>query len=389
VDQQAQPVEQESAPASESTTAGVLPWLKRHIVFVVTVLVPTLVAILYFGLIASGVYTSESRFVVRSPQKSPVPSAGLLTNFLQSTGISTSQDDTYLVHDFILSRDALKTLDDEIGIRKAYSSHHIDWFNRFPRMGFDGSFEHFYEYYGDHVDVDYDPSSSISVLTVEAFSAEEARRINQLLLDMSERLVNSLNDRSRHDLVQFAEQDVSIAEQKAQDASLAVLAYRSRKAVYAPDQQAGIQLQGVATIQADLVATEAQLAQLRKISPDNPQIPGLESRAATLRSAIRSEAGKVTDANGSLSARSPEFERLSLQSDFADKQLAAALTELEEARSDARRKQLYLERLVQPNLPDKAMSPRRVRSVITVFLVGMILWGVASLVLAAIREHAD
>ena len=58
-------------------------------------------------------------------------------------------------------------------------------------------------------------------------------------------------------------------------------------------------------------------------------------------------------------------------------------------RSEALRKGLYLERLVQPSLPDKAMEPRRVRSVFTVVLLGLMLWGVASLVIAAIREHAD
>jgi capsular polysaccharide transport system permease protein len=391
VDQQVQPVEREAAPASvsESAMEQEQSWLKRHVVFVMTVMVPTLVAILYYGLIASGVYTSESRFVLRSPQKSGVQTGGLLSNFLLSTGITTSQDDTYLVHDFILSRDALRELDSKLGIREAYSSHQVDWFNRFPRMGWDRSFEAFYEYYGKHVGVDYDPASSISTLTVNAFSAEDALRINQALLDMSERLVNSLNDLSRRDLVRFAEQDVSIGEQKAQEAALALLAYRSKQAVYAPDQQASIQLQGVATIQADLVATQAQLAQLRKLSPENPQIPGLESRAETLRAAILTEAGKVTDGKGSLSARSAEFERLALQSELADKQLGAAMTELEEARGEARRKQLYLERLVQPNLPDKAMEPRRIRSVLTVFLIGLILWGVASLVVAAVLEHAD
>ncbi|HTY49547.1 MAG TPA: hypothetical protein VMB48_07640, partial [Steroidobacteraceae bacterium] len=67
MDLQAQPVEQEAPPVSEpeSSTARVLPWLKRHFVFVITVLVPTLAASVYFGLIASGVYTSESRFVLR------------------------------------------------------------------------------------------------------------------------------------------------------------------------------------------------------------------------------------------------------------------------------------------------------------------------------------
>jgi capsular polysaccharide transport system permease protein len=137
------------------------------------------------------------------------------------------------------------------------------------------------------------------------------------------------------------------------------------------------------------VTTEAELAQLRKISPTNPQISGLESRAETLRHAIASEAGKVTSANGSFSARAQTFERLTVDSMFADKQLGTALADLEPARSDALRKELYLERLAQPSLPDKAMEPRRIRSVFTVFLIGMIAWGVGSLVIAAVREHAD
>jgi hypothetical protein len=84
-------------------------WVKRHVVFLATVLVPATTAIVYYGLIASGVYISESRFVVRSPQK-PEQASGFLSNLLEGTGISRSQDDTYLVHDFILSRDAVTEL---------------------------------------------------------------------------------------------------------------------------------------------------------------------------------------------------------------------------------------------------------------------------------------
>ena len=39
-----------------------------------TVLLPTVLAILYFGPIASDVYISESRFVVRNPQRQAVTS---------------------------------------------------------------------------------------------------------------------------------------------------------------------------------------------------------------------------------------------------------------------------------------------------------------------------
>jgi capsular polysaccharide transport system permease protein len=341
----------------------------------------------YYGLIASDIYTSESRFIVRSPQK-PVQT-GLLGDLLQSTGIAHSQDDTYAVRDFILSRDAVKELDEKLGIRKLYTEVHGDIFAGFPDFDRDQSFEAFFKYYRRHVGVDYDPVTSISILSVHGFSARDAYRINSLLLEMSERLINGLNERSRNDLIRFAESEVKVATDKAREASLAMLAFRSKQSVFEPDKQAGIQLEGVAKLETELVSTEAELAQLKKLSPGNPQILGVESRAATLRNAITSEAAKVTSGKGSLSAHAPEFERLALELTFADKQLGAALAALEVARSEAARQQLYLERLVRPNLPDQAMEPQRMRSVFAVLVFGLIAWGVLSLVLASVREHAN
>lgn len=376
---------------STKISSSLMVWLKRHLIFVLTVLAPVALASIYFGLIASDVYVSESRFLVRSPKlqmQMPVE-PGFVSDLLQGSGLSSTQDDIYSVRDFMLSRDALKELDEKLGVRKSFSSRNVDIFDRFPGLRWDDSFERFYIYYGKHIDIEFDSVSSISVLTVRAFSAQDAYNINRLLLEMSERLVNALNDRSRHDLIRFAEDDVRVATDKAHNASIALLAFRSKQSVFAPDQQAQIQLEGVAKIQEDFIATEAELAQVMKLSPNNPQIPGLRSRAETLRKAIVSEAAKITSNNGSLSARTPEFERLALESATADKLLETAITELETARSDAVRQQLYLERLVQPSLPDKAMEPLRLRWTFTVLILGLIAWGVVSLLLASIREHAD
>lgn len=362
-------------------------WLKRHLALVLTVIVPTCAAILYYGLFASNVYISESRFLVRSPEHPT--QGGFVGQLLQGSGISHSQDDAYSVHDYILSRDALHELEAKAGVRKAFTSRQVDLFNRFPGLYWDDSFEEFFRYYGKHVSVEYDTESSITMLTVRAFTAQDAQRIDDLLLQMSERLVNTLNERSRQDLIRYATDEVKIATDKATAAAVAMFEYRSKHAVFEPDKQAAIQLESVAKIQEELISTEAQLAQVQKLSPNNPQISGLESRADTLRHAIGTEAAKVTSANGSFSARAPDFERLTLETAFADKQLGVALADLETARSEALRQQLYLERLVQPSLPDKAMEPRRIRSVFTVFLLGMIAWGIVSLLVAAIREHSD
>ncbi len=356
-------------------------------IFHVSVLLPTAVAVLYYGLIASDVYVSESRFVVRSAQR-PAPS-GILGTLLQGTAFSRSQDDTYSVRDFALSRDALRELDQKLQIRNAYASRAIAVTDRFPGLDWDGSFENFYRYYRRHVSIDYDPVSSISVLTVHAFTAQQARDINDLLLGMSERLIHELNERSRQDLIQVAAREVKIAEERTTNATLALAAYRNKQSIFEPDRQSMLQLQGVAKLHEELLAVEAQQKQLQQLSPSNPQLSTLKSRAEELRRTIDVETAKVAGGRGSFTSKSSQFEPLALEKEFAEKQLTSALAALETARSEAQRKQLYLERLVQPSVPDYPMEPRRIRSILTVFVLGLIAWGVLSLIFASIKEHTD
>jgi len=355
-------------------------------IFFLTVVLPTTIAILYYGLIASDVYISESRFVVRSPQRQVQTG---LSALLQGSGFSRSQDDTYSVHDFVLSRDALTELDHDLGVIKLYASHDADFINRFPGLDWDDSFEAFHRYYRKQVSIDYDTASSITTLRVRAFTADASKKINDLLLKMGERLVNNLNDRSRQDLIKTAELEVQTAEEKIKNAAAALAGYRNTQTVFDPDRQSALQLQGVAKLQEELLNTQAQLDQVRRVSPNNPQVASLVSRVENLRGAIANETAKVAGSSGSLTSKSAAYERLALDKLFAEKQLAAAATSLESARSEALRKQLYLERLVQPNLPDKAVEPRRIRSVFMVLALGLVAWGVLSLLVASIKEHTD
>jgi capsular polysaccharide transport system permease protein len=363
------------------------PWRRLRVLvsplFMASVLLPTALAAVYYGLIASDTFVSESRFVVRSPQRPQLSGLGAI---LQGGGFARSQDDTYSVHDYVLSRDALA----ELNLRSVFSSEAIDPFNRFTSLEWDLSFESFYKYYRKRVSVDYDTVSSITVLTVRAYTAEDARKVNALLLQMGERLVNQLNDRSRNDLITVAQKEVKTSEDRAKEASLALSSFRSRQSVFDPDRQAAMQLQGTAKLQEELLATETQLAQLREVSPSNPQIPSLTSRAQLLREAIgRQEARVAGRQPGSFTTQSSGYDRLVLEKTFAERQLASSLAALENARNEAQRQQLYLETLVQPNLPDKAIEPRRLRTVAMVFLLGLIVWGVLSLVVSSVREHAE
>jgi capsular polysaccharide transport system permease protein len=356
--------------------------------FLIAVVIPTLLATLYYGLIASDVYVSESHFVVRGPQRQ-APSA--LGSLLQGAtgGFSRSVEDSFSVTDFITSRDALKRLEEELGIKRMFGSDQIDRLSRFAGIDPDDSFEALHRFYRNHVSVTVDAANPISVLTVRAFTADDAWRINERLLELSEALVNTLNERGRQDMISFAESVVGDAEARSRAATVAVSDYRHNQRVFDPEQQSAVQLQQISSLQGDLSATKARLAQIRTLAKDNPQIRSLERMVAATQAEIDAETARVAGGQTSLAIKAVEYESLMLEQTLAEKQLETALASLVQARDEAQRKQLYLERIVQPNRPDTAIEPRRLRSIVATLLLGLVAWGILALLGAGAREHRD
>lgn len=357
-----------------------------NLLFLVTVIIPTTSAMLYFGLLASDVYVSESKFVVRSPDKPATSGLGVI---LKTAGFSNAGDEIYAAQLYVTSRDALRALNSGGAFKNSYTRPNISVFDRFDSTGWFGSFEDLYKYYQGKVQIEHDTVSSVSTLTVRAYSAADAQLFNQRLLEMAEATVNRLNLRGRRDLIRFAEVEVDDAKQKARAAALALSAFRNTAGVVDPEKQATVQLQMVSKLQDELIATETELAQLQEFAPRNPQIGVLKRKSSSLQAEIRNQTGLVAGDRRSLAAQAAQYQRLFLESQFADKQLAAALSSFEEAANEARRKQAYVERIVQPNLPDSPLEPRRWRGVLATFLLGLVMWGVLSMLLTGVSEHTE
>ncbi len=361
--------------------------LRVNRLFLCLVLVPTALAALYFGFLAHDVYVSESQFVVRTVQRQ-MPSG--LGSLLQGSGLTQGSNDVYGVQSFLTSRDALQSLEQRYHLKRSFGSRAVDVLARFDPLGWDDSFESLLRYYQKFVvNTDLDSTSSILTLTVRAFSAEESQAINEGLLKMSEDFVNRLNERARNDLVRFATADVESAEKQQRAAVLALSQYRNNQALYDPGMQSDLQLRAVGALREELVTTRKQLADLRTIASDNPQLPVLQSRIRVLQGEIASEMAKVAGDRSSLSSKVPQYEAITLDRDFAAKYLAVALDSLEQARESAMSQQLYIERIEAPNKPDVPIEPRTLRDIAATLLVSLILWAVTSLMVTAVREHSE
>lgn len=358
----------------------------KHRLLLGVVVAPTLLATIYFTLLASNIYISEARFVVRSPDKPAQSQIGIL---LKGVGFSNAGDEIFAVRDFVSSRDALTQVNKDDLVEKAYRDPKAGIFDRFDPLGFSGTDEDLFEFYSDHTAIAYDSTSSILTLEVRSFDPVSAQTINRRLLEASEQLVNRLNRRGQDDLIRYATTEVDEARIRARESAVQLAEFRNRAGVVDPSEQAKVQLQMIAKIQDDLIASRNQLRQLEAFTPKNPQIPMLRVRVRGLESEIGQSLSSLTGGQKSLARSAVEYQRLLMDSQFADRQLVAAMASLNDARNEARRKQAYVERIVEPNLPDDSREPRRLWGILSILALSLVAWLVLRLLVAGVREHQD
>ncbi len=375
-----------AAPPEDPPRPSLIARLRRlDPLFAALVIVPTLIASLYFGALASDVYVSESRFIVRSPSKPNLSPLGVV---LSGGSIVGASEESKAVSEFLSSREALAKIDQDGYATRAWGSPAVFWADRFGLLGADTG-EDLFEYYLGKVKAEDSPTTMVTVLTVRSFDPQTAQGINRRLLEQSEVLVNELSDRARKDAIAFAEGQLATARQEAKAAALALSAFRDQEGVIDPELQAGAGLQMISKLQDELIAAQTQLLQLETYTPQASQIPFMRTRVRNLERAIADQTAQLAGGRGSLSSASARYQELRLASEYAEKQLAIALSTYQDAQAEARRKQAYVERISQPSLSDDAAYPRRLRSILATFVLGLLAWGVAAMLLIGIREHRD
>lgn len=379
-----------AAPATEAD--AILRARARHgrirrLVFQLLIIVPTLVACVFYALIAVPRYVSETRIVVRSA--SSIRMSGLDMLF-RTIGLSKAVDDAYVVRDYLLSRDVIRDLASQgVSVRDVFMSPVADRLSRHPRLWREDSHESLYDYFLDRVKVTEDEAKGILTLTVTAFTAEDAHRLSAAMVRLAEGMVNRMNVRAQRDSTSHALEEVGLARKEIADAQLALTAFRNAEALFDPSVSSVSMYQTIGQLSTDLAYASAELAQVLRSSPNNPSIPSLRSRIGALEARIRLERGAVAGSETSLVGKVAIYEQLDLRRTIAEKRLTSAIASLETARQEGRRQHIYIEQVVAPALPDAPTQPQRVRSILTVFVVGFMLFGVYWILSVAVEEHAQ
>ena len=346
---------------------------------------PTLVAALYFGLVASDVYVSEAKFSVRSAKGSSIP-AGLGALLASPVLPAGGGGDGAVVMDYTSSLDMLRELSERIDVVAHYSDPDID---PLSRLDPDADRRELLEYFTRHVELERDALGSVFTLNVHAFDPETAHEMAELVIELNEDLVNTLSARIEEDAVSTAKSEMARAEARVRKAAADVNAFRIANDSLGPAEESAALFSRISGIESQLSAVQAELTEKRAfMREDSADIRTLVNRARALERQLGLEKGRaIGDAGTGLGSLIESYQPLVLEQEIAQQQYASALAAFEAARIDAQTKKQYLIEIVRPSLPDTATEPRRLVKVVTVAVFSFLAWLIGGLLWSALRDH--
>src|SRR5262245_35244215 len=355
------------------------------------VLVPTALASLYFGLIASDQFVVEVRFAVRS--SNGVQSGDALSLFGAIPNASYTVTDSYIVFDYLQRRALDDNLSERIRLRKIYARPEVDYLSRFDDTL---SVEEFVKYWRKMLKAGFDVASQVVAVEVRAFTAEDAKKVASALLELSEELINEISARARADAVRSSQQEVKRMEDLLRSHRGALRSFRDTQQEFDPTKQAEARYSLLGKLEEALSQAKTKLGNLRSfMGKDAPSVLVINSEIASLERQVAEERAKLgkdeaTAARGreTLGGLVANYEELVVDREFAEQAYISALSSLERARVEADRQQRYVAAFVRPTLPEEALYPRRIVASITVFDIALVLWALGVLIVYAIRDHA-
>lgn len=352
--------------------------------FVAIVLVPALVAGLYYGLIASNQYATEARFSLRNGEPGITDMLGGLTG----GGGSQQTQDSEIITDFARSRAMIEALESDADLRHVFSRDGVDYFSKFKPGK---PIEDLVRYWRKRVDAHYERMSGIITLEVRAFTPEDSLMLTEKVLRRCETLVNNLSQRSRRDALDQATRELTRAETQLKGATAGMREAQNSEGVLDATVEAEAINKIIMALRLEVARAQQQIAgQGDTVSSEAPQVRVLNARVQTLQDQISKYSNQIADkgqTGESLADRKRTLDLKQTDIAVAMQRYIMASTAFENARLDLETQKTYLAPFIAPMLATKATYPKRWWDWFLVAGPALFAWGLLAGVGFLMRDH--
>ena len=392
-----QPVPPKPQQVRTRPVAGTAAAKPRHrrlaLGFLLMVVLPSALAAYYLYFVADDQYASRTGFSVRKEEMdSAVEMLGGITNLSGS-----SSSDTDVLYEFIQSQELVETVDERLDLKALYSKPTWD-----PIFAFDpdGTIEDLVEYWRDMVTIYYDAGTGLIQLRVLAFAPEDAQRIAQAVFEESSRLVNEMTAIAREDATRYTRDELEVSLERLKQAREALTNFRSRTQMVDPEAELAGHMEVLNALQAKVSEARIELELLESDQQNNARedvrqevrMAEAQRRIDVLSRRLDEERRKFGISGEGLAGEGfaplvAEYERLSLDREFAEKTYLSAFSAYNSALADAQRQSRYLAAYEKPTLPEAAQYPKRATLVGLTTLFLLLGWSILTLIYYSLRER--
>lgn len=352
----------------------------------VFVLLPTLIAGVYFYRIATPMYAAHSQFVVQQAEPQGAPGLGGL---FQGTGLAVQQDSTG-VQAFLQSRDAMRRLDAELGFVAHFSNPEID---TLQRLDPDATLEDAYGIYQDRVTIGFDPTEGILKMEVVAADPAAARDFSRALIRYAEERVDEQTLRVREDQMRGARQSFEEAQARRQAALSELTAVQQDVQSIDPAGEVASLLQQITTLETQRTDKELEIAAFEAVRrPNQARLDAARGELERLNAQVTLLRNRMSEASASGASLSEIQGRLRQAEENYSLEVAmvqAAQQAMETARIEANRQVRYLSLNVEPVAPDKPSYPKAFENTFLTFLILSGVYLMISLTASILREQVS
>lgn len=369
--------------------AGPAQMKKRHFrvvySFVLAVVVPMLLTIMYLWGFAKDQYLSSMSFSVRTENlQSATDFLGGLSSI---TGSSSSDVD--ILTQFIASSDLIHTVDSEIDLSEVFSvAWPRDFLFAYNPSGF---FEDLHDYWNNIVLTQSE--NGIVTLTVRSYDPQTSYDIILAIYKASRELINRLSDEAHADATRFSRDELQASEERLSAAREAMTNFRLEAQIVDPNATLQAQMGILTQLQVQLAESLVQRNLLsRSASNSDPRLNDINQKIAALEAQIEIEQQKFSrggqgPGGGDYATLFADYERLSSDLLFAEQAYRTAQLAYTAALADAKRTARYLVSHVQPTIAEKSLYPHRLTQLIVMVLFVSLLWSVGLLVYYSLRDR--
>jgi capsular polysaccharide transport system permease protein len=368
-------------------------WKKRLRIFnAVFLATPLAVASIYLFLIATPVYEVDSVLMVRSPSVGGSPSAsGGLSSLLSgatgggATSAERAVDESYAVVSYLQSREAFNELDRRVKFTQNFSSKDVDWIDR---LGARADHEARYQYYLNKIKIYYDDVEGQVNLSTYGFSDATSYGMAKEMAGMSEKLVNEFNDRARNDMIKVAQDQVEQSRKEMQDAGNAITDFQMKNALIDPTLEASSFNSVITGLRQASASKQAEIGSLLDVSkPETARMVELNNMRGALEKQVQQEQSRLTGKTNALAPLLNQYKLLAVNQQLAQTKFASAIGMLQSALLQAEQQKIYVVDIVPARLPEQPILPNKGVVLLIVAGATFVLWLIARLVLASIRDH--